>query len=72
MTLDLSKPIIWTVRGNVNEDELSLSVHWEENEDTATMVETYTFKADGELARQSKHVFARKGLDMSGLMANLT
>lgn len=66
---DTDTPLIWTTRGNLPVDQLRLEVRWIDNADYTQMVETYT-APDGEVVRSSTHVLTRKGVDLTGQVAN--
>lgn len=56
-TLDLSKPIIWTSKGNVNVSDLEHYVQWIETPEApgeVTFREVYML--NGEIVREDRHV----------------
>lgn len=53
-------PLIYTTRGNLPVSSLAYSVRWEDAAEYLKFVETYTL--DGEVVRESAHVYAKRGL----------
>lgn len=54
------EPLIHTSRGNLPVSSLQYAVRWEDAADYLKFVETYTL--DGEVVRESAHVYAKRGL----------
>lgn len=55
-----SEPLIYTSHGNLPVAALTYAVHWEDAEEYLKFVETYSL--DGEVVRESAHVYAKRGL----------
>lgn len=53
-------PLIYTSRGNLPMASLQYATRWEEGPEWIKFVETYSF--DGEVVRESAHVYTRRGL----------
>ena len=56
----MSEPLIHTSRGNLPVASLEYATRWEDAQDYIKFVETY--KLDGEVVRESAHVYAKRGL----------
>lgn len=54
------EPLIHTSRGNLPVANLQYAVRWEDAPDCLKFVETYTL--DGEVVRESAHVYTKRGL----------
>lgn len=54
------EPLIYTSRGNLPVASLQYAVRWEDAPDYLKFVETYTL--DGEVVRESAHVYSKRGL----------
>ncbi len=59
--LDLSRPIIFTSRGNMQEADLRQQVTWEVNDDQIIMADEWYFGT--ELVKRSVHIYQKKPLD---------
>ena len=57
---ETAKPLIWTTKGNLPIDTLEYEHSWEDTPDQVTFKEIY--RLDGEIVKQSAHVYIRKGL----------
>lgn len=58
MNLDLSKPVIWTSRGNVNEDDFEKFSEWQfPNDSTIVHVIGLRDKITGEEIKRGVYVF---------------
>lgn len=66
--LDLRKPVIWTIDGNVNEDTLTYQTRWEITDSYIKFVERY-LNADGEVVKESAHVYDKLGLSADAMAA---
>lgn len=55
-----NEPLIYTMRGNLPIDSLEYRTRWEDAPDYLKFVETYLL--DGEVVRESAHVYAKRGL----------
>lgn len=60
MSIDLSKPVIWTVLGNRNVDDLEQYIEWSRHGDTIKFRVVY--KYDGEVVREDAHAHVITGL----------
>lgn len=56
----MNEPLIYTTRGNLPTNSLVYAVRWEDTDDYIKLVETYSL--DGEVVRESAHVYAKRGL----------
>lgn len=56
----MNEPLIYTTRGNLPTNSLVYAVRWEDTDDYIKFVETYTL--DGEIVRESAHVYSKRGL----------
>lgn len=54
------EPLIYTIRGNLPIASLEYRTRWEDAPDYIKLVETYSL--DGEVVRESAHVYAKRGL----------
>ena len=67
MNLDPHKPIIWTNKGNINEDQLTYVHHWDVVPgEYAKFIERYYL--DDEIVKESAHVYIFKGADFESLI----
>lgn len=57
--------MIWTSRGNVRIDSLTLSTHWDVNDQYVKFGERYT-DSTGEIVKESAHVYHFGRLTASG------
>ena len=57
-------PLIWTSKGNLPIEALTYEHKWEDSEEYMKFSETYSL--DGEVVKQSAHVYKKKGLDVFG------
>lgn len=55
-----NEPMIHTSHGNLSIAALVYAVRWEDAEEYLKFVETYSL--DGEVVRESAHVYAKRGL----------
>lgn len=60
-------PLIWTTKGNVPVDSLNYDAVWEVTEDFIKFREIY--RLDGEVVKESAHVFMLKGAESSNQQA---
>lgn len=60
MTVDFSKPLVWTVNGNVNADDLEKFIEWSKHGDTLKM--RIVYKYNGEIVREDAHCHVIEGL----------
>ena len=58
-------PLIYTTKGNLPVDSLAYSTHWEDAEDYMKFVETY--KLEGEVVKESVHVYCKKPLELAAI-----
>jgi len=63
-------PLIFTTRGNVPISELEYQTRWEDTPDYTKFVERYV-ASDGEVVKESAHVYDRKGVFGAGTIAQL-
>ncbi len=56
--IDLSKPVIWTSKGNLNEDDLDKFVEWEEHEGATVCIVGARLKSTGEIVKRGVYVRA--------------
>lgn len=59
----MTEPLIYTIKGNLPIASLQYSTRWEDNENYAKFTETYTL--DGEVVRESAHVYDKKGVALT-------
>ncbi len=64
----MDEPLIYTARGNLPVASLKYAVEWEDTPDYTKMIETYTL--DGEVVKQSVHVFGRRQIEIGSLQAS--
>lgn len=62
-----TEPLIWTSQGNLPVSSLVYDTRWEDTPAYIKLVETYTL--NGEVVRESAHVFAKQGASMEGQQA---
>jgi hypothetical protein len=60
-------PLIWTSKGNMPTADLEYSHAWEDREEYIKFTETY--RHDGEIVKQSSHVYQKRGVNLSGKQA---
>ena len=65
----MTEPLIYTTRGNLPISSLKYSTKWEDTPDYTKLIESY--EIDGEVVRQSVHVFGRKPLDLTAQQAQM-
>ena len=58
------EPLIYTSKGNLPVSSLTYAHRWEDTDEYIKFVETYSHQ--GELVRESAHVYKKKGLDVFG------
>lgn len=61
----MDEPLIYTNKGNLRESQLEYSKEWEFGNDSVKFSETY--KLDGEVVKQSAHVFLLRGHELGAL-----
>lgn len=65
----MGTPLIYTTKGNLPIDSLEYSTNWAINDEFIQLTETY--KLDGEVVRESAHVYSKKqhtlGLEQGAL-----
>jgi hypothetical protein len=61
----MDEPLIYTSKGNLPERSLEYSKEWEFDNDSIKFSETY--KLNGEVVKQSAHVFVLRGHDLGTL-----
>lgn len=54
------EPLIYTTRGNLPIASMTYATRWEDAPDYIKFVEVY--RLDGEVVRESAHVYAKRGL----------
>ena len=57
---DMVIPLIFTTKGNLPMESLEYSTSWENTDDYIKLTETY--RLEGEVVRQSAHVYVKKGM----------
>lgn len=62
---EMDTPLIYTTKGNLPIEDLEYSKEWVFDADTIKFSETY--KLDGEIVKQSAHVFVLKGHEVGAL-----
>ena len=62
----MSKPLIYTSKGNVPVSSLTYEHHWDNQADYIKFVEIYR-DATGEVVKESAHVYAKKHNVMSAI-----
>lgn len=67
-SVDLAKPVIWTIDGNVNEDTLKYQTCWEITDAYIKFVERH-LDADGRVVKESAHVYDKVGFSAQGAAA---
>lgn len=60
MNVDLSRPVIWTSKGNVNVDTLEKYLQWSRHDDTVKV--RIVYKLDGEVVREDAYGWVIDGL----------
>jgi hypothetical protein len=60
MNIDLSRPVVWTVLGNCNVDDLEKFVEWSRHGDTIKF--RIVYKYEGEIVREDAHAHVITGL----------
>jgi hypothetical protein len=63
-----TEPLIYTSRGNLPIASLAYSHRWENTDDYLKFVETYK-ASDGEVVRESVHVYGKRQLDIGAAQA---
>jgi hypothetical protein len=66
----MTQPLIYTTLGNVPIADLKYETSWDVQDAYIKFTETYR-AADGEIVKQSAHVYDRKGVSAEGFAANL-
>lgn len=64
------EPLIYTTRGNLPVSSLTYQTRWEDTADYTKFVERYV-ASDGEVVKESAHVFSRVGVAGDGIAAQL-
>lgn len=67
-TVDITKPLIWTTKGNVPVEDLKMRHFWIDNEQETTYVEEW-YMGD-EMVKRSVAVMLKKPIDAFGETAN--
>lgn len=68
--IDITKPIVWTSRGNVNEDDVEKFSEWEQHDGTIVHIIGYRDKMTGEVIKRGVWVLAAP-LDAAGIQGQL-
>ena len=66
----MSEPLIWTSRGNVPLASLKLETAWDLGDTYIKFVERYRAE-DGEIIKESAHVYSKTGVTGEGVAASL-
>lgn len=66
--LDITRPVIWTINGNVNEDTLTYRTRWDITDTYYKFVEQHV-DADGNVVKESAHVYDLRGLSAEGAVS---
>jgi hypothetical protein len=65
MELDINKPILWTTKGNVNDDKLTKAYPvWIENDDYIQV--KFVYEIDGEVVREDIYTKMKRGMSFAG------
>ena len=56
----MDEPLIWTSKGNMKVSDLEYVTTWDDAPTYIKLIETY--KHDGEVVKQSAHVYVKQGL----------
>jgi hypothetical protein len=65
MELDISKPIVWTTKGNVQGDSITKTYPvWTETDDYIQV--KFVYELDGEVVREDVYTKMKKGLSFFG------
>ena len=62
-------PLIYTSKGNLPIESLAYETEWAVNDDFIKFVERY--RLDGEVVKESAHVYDKRGVIAGGFAANL-
>ncbi len=65
--MDTQEPLIWTSHGNLPVSTLVYDTRWEDTPAYIKLVETYSL--NGEVVRESAHVFSKQGASIEGQQA---
>lgn len=63
--MNTETPLIWTTEGNLPVDSLSYETRWEDTDEYTKFVETY--RLNGEVVKESAHVYCKRPLDAAVL-----
>lgn len=66
----MNEPLIWTKHGNLPIADLHYQVRWEVSDTYIKFVEQY-LDADGDVVKESAHVYDKLGVAANGVAANL-
>jgi hypothetical protein len=64
------RPLIWTTKGNLPVDELQHEAEWDVQEGYIKFSERYR-TADGEVVKESAHVYSKFGVTGEAVSASL-
>jgi hypothetical protein len=72
--LDLTKAIVWTELGNINEDQCEVYIGFQKSEDDSSVVfvKEHRLKDGGRQIRREAHVCILKGLQIEATIAQAT
>jgi hypothetical protein len=62
--VDLSKPVIWTTKGNLNECDCEIYIEWIRNDEEVIFIK-HVFHC-GELVKREPHILKLKGFEAVG------
>jgi hypothetical protein len=66
MELDISKPIVWTTKGNVNSERITETYPiWTETDDYIQV--KFVYKIDGEVVREDVYTNMKRGMSFAGV-----
>lgn len=62
--VDITKPVIWTTLGNLNECDCEIYIEWQQSEESIVFIKHVFYK--GEQVKREPHVLALKGIESRG------
>lgn len=66
MSIDLTKPIVWTTKGNVNSEVITKTYPvWTETDEYIEV--RFVYEIDGEVVREDKYVKFKQGMSLAGV-----
>lgn len=69
--MDINKPIMWTSKGNLQLDELTVKPQWQDSPDSTVFIEEWVWNKTGEVVVRHVHVMSKQSVTGEAVAAAL-